>query len=205
MSSLLRIAGPVEHEIAKIKGSRFVAFATPVRDEDEAAAFVDGLRRRFHDARHHCWAWRLGREPERARSSDDGEPSGTGGAPILAEIDGRDLRDLVVVVVRWFGGVKLGTGPLARAYGEAAREVLTRARVVEVPIVRQVRVIHAWDDSGPVQAVQARFGLTPVEGAYEAEVRLVFAVPTARAEAFARAVTDASSGRARVEIGPELA
>jgi uncharacterized YigZ family protein len=105
------------------KGSRFLAVAAPAADEAAAGAVLDRLRTEHPDATHHCFAWRLG-AAGRERSSDDGEPAGTAGVPILQVLRGRELSDVVVVVVRWFGGTKLGKGGLARAYAGAAREAV---------------------------------------------------------------------------------
>ena len=109
------------------KGSRFLAVVRPARDEAEAEALLADLRRAHRDATHLCWAWRLG-SPPRERSSDAGEPHGTAGVPILQVLRGGELSDVVAAVARWFGGVKLGKGGLARAYAGAAR-----AAVAELP------------------------------------------------------------------------
>ena len=120
------LAGPGEAEI-KVQRSRFLAVAAPAMDEDAARALVLELRRRHHDARHVCHGWRLGIGGEVEARNDDGEPSGTAGEPILATIRGAGLSDAAVAVVRWFGGVKLGTGGLQRAYGDAAAAALAAA------------------------------------------------------------------------------
>lgn len=121
------------------KGSRFLAWIGPIageKGEDAARAALDGLARRYPDATHHCWAWRLG-SPPRERSSDAGEPSGTAGVPILQVLRGGGLSDVLAVVVRWFGGTKLGKGGLARAYAAATREALVHLPVAQrVPTVR---------------------------------------------------------------------
>ena len=122
MPTHLILTRDADLELDKIKGSRFWAFARPVADEAEAQAFVEELRRVHSKAGHHCHAWCLGfSEDPPTRCSDDGEPGGTAGRPILREIEARGLRDVCVVVLRWFGGTKLGTGGLVRAYGGAAR------------------------------------------------------------------------------------
>lgn len=107
----------------KEKGSRFVALLRPARDETEAAAVLDELRKTYRGATHLCWAWRLG-SPPRERSSDAGEPHGTAGRPMLQVLRGAGLSDVVAAVARWFGGVKLGKGGLARAYSGAVRAAL---------------------------------------------------------------------------------
>ena len=118
------------------KGSRFLAWIGPAAGEDAAKAALESLARKYPDASHHCWAWRLG-SPPRERSSDAGEPSGTAGVPILQVLRGAGLSDVLAVVVRWFGGTKLGKGGLARAYAGAAREALAQLPVAQrVPTVR---------------------------------------------------------------------
>src|SRR5215213_8216716 len=134
MSSYPAPAGESWGEIRE-KGSRFLAWIGPAAGEDAAKAALDGLARQYPDASHHCWAWRLG-SPPRERSSDAGEPSGTAGVPILQVLRGAGLSDVMAVVVRWFGGTKLGKGGLARAYAAAAREALPQLPVVvRVPTV----------------------------------------------------------------------
>lgn len=127
-------ARPGEAE-SREKGSRFLALVLPVADREAAEAAVEAVRRRYPDATHHCWAWRLGPEPEE-RSSDAGEPAGTAGIPMLQVLRGRELADVVAVVVRWFGGTKLGKGGLARAYAAAVKSALEGVAVVRrVPTV----------------------------------------------------------------------
>jgi uncharacterized YigZ family protein len=128
-------AGEGRAEIRE-KGSRFLAFVLPVVDEGAARSLLEELAKRHPDATHHCWAWRLG-TPPRERSSDAGEPAGTAGVPILQVLRGAGLSDALAVVVRWFGGTKLGKGGLARAYAAAAREALQGLPVASrVPTVR---------------------------------------------------------------------
>jgi uncharacterized YigZ family protein len=129
------IEAPAEG-IYKDRGSRFLGFAFPVQTEGDVAACLEGLRKEHFKARHHCFAWRLGVEGVRYRSSDDGEPSGTAGRPILGQIDAAGLTDVVVVVVRYFGGTLLGTSGLIQAYKGAAQEAIGNASVVE-KILRQ--------------------------------------------------------------------
>ena len=112
-------------------GSRFIASAWPVETEEEVKAIVDGLKKKYHDARHHCYAYRLGLDGGRFRANDDGEPSGSAGRPILGQIDSAGLSDVLVVVVRYFGGIKLGIPGLIRAYKSATADALTQAQGVE--------------------------------------------------------------------------
>ena len=124
------IAAPSEG-LFKDNGSRFLAFAYPVETEEEVKAIVDSLKKEYHDARHHCYAYRLGLDGSRYRANDDGEPSGSAARPILGQIDSAGLSDVLVVVVRYFGGIKLGIPGLIRAYKTSTADALSAASVVE--------------------------------------------------------------------------
>lgn len=112
-------------------GSRFLAFAWPVESEEEVKQIVASLKKEYHDARHHCYAYRLGKDGQTWRANDDGEPSGSAGRPILGQIDSAGLSDVLVVVVRYFGGIKLGIPGLIRAYKTSTAEALASAPVRE--------------------------------------------------------------------------
>lgn len=188
-------ARALRHEIPKIKGSRFIASLEPVTSIDAAQGFIAERRKEFHDATHNVYAWRLGRGSDLFRASDDGEPSGTAGRPVLQEIDSRRLSDLVVVVTRYFGGTKLGTGPLARAYAQAAAELLDRAEIRRVPIVETLVLTHDYALTGEVQGVLARFALKPEQAEYGVEVTLRIAVPVDAVDSVDTALRDATAGR----------
>jgi uncharacterized YigZ family protein len=130
LDSYHTLAAPSTGEF-KDRGSKFVAYAWPVRSEEEALAHLEGVRKEHFKARHHCFAWRLGLEGSRFRANDDGEPSGTAGRPILGQIDAAGLTDVAIVVVRYFGGTLLGTSGLIHAYREAAAEAIRQAEIVE--------------------------------------------------------------------------
>jgi uncharacterized YigZ family protein len=134
------IAAPSTGEF-KDRGSKFIAYAWPVRTEDEALAHLEALRKEHFKARHHCFAWRFKPDGNRFRSNDDGEPSGTAGRPILGQIDSFGLTYVMVVVVRYFGGTLLGTSGLINAYREAAAEAL-RAAAIEEKIVSDTFALH---------------------------------------------------------------
>ena len=123
------IAKPVQ-AIFKEKGSKFLAFAYPVSNENEIQKILDKAHREYYDARHHCYAWRLGVEMQRYRANDDGEPSGTAGLPIFNQIKSKELSNVLVVVVRYFGGILLGTGGLTSAYKTATINVLNEAEII---------------------------------------------------------------------------
>ena len=114
----------------KDNGSRFIAFAFPVETAAQVKDIVDGLKKEYHDARHHCYAYRLGWKGDIFRANDDGEPSGSAGRPILGQIDSLGLSDVLVVVVRYFGGIKLGIPGLIRAYKTSSADALGAAQVI---------------------------------------------------------------------------
>jgi uncharacterized YigZ family protein len=184
----------------RVRASRFLAQAFRADDEAAAAAAVDLLRRRHHDATHHCWARRLGPPGEtRERADDAGEPRLAAGAPILAAIAAAGLHDVLVVVTRWFGGTKLGSGGLARAYGDAARAALEATPRREVWRERLLRVECPWDDVGAVEAVLAREGdrVRSCVRDFSGTPRFEIGAARSGAEALRNALRDATSGRAR--------
>ncbi len=148
MDSYLTLSSPGEALVTE-KRSKFYAFARPAQNEDEAKAHVAALRKQFYDARHVCFAYVLGSDGDITRSNDDGEPSGSAGKPILGQIRSAGLTDTVVAVVRYFGGVKLGTGGLAVAYKTAAAEALAAATIEERLIMEHfvIEVPYAHADT----------------------------------------------------------
>ena len=124
------IAG-LSEGLFKDNGSRFIAKAFPVESEAEVKEIVAAIKKEYHDARHHCYAYRIGLDGSAWRANDDGEPSGSAGRPILGQIDSAGLSDILVVVIRYFGGIKLGIPGLIRAYKSSTADALAQARVVE--------------------------------------------------------------------------
>lgn len=137
------IEGPAEG-IYKEKGSRFIALAYPVTSEEEIRNIVGGLKEKYYDARHHCYAWRLGVAKTHFRANDDGEPSSTAGKPILGQIQSNDLTNILIVVIRYFGGIKLGVSGLINAYREAAADALRNAVIIEKTIDEQLRIHFSY-------------------------------------------------------------
>lgn len=125
--------------------SKFLAFAVPVRTADEAMDWVERYQKDYYDARHVCWAYRLGADGQEYRSNDNGEPSGTAGKPILGQIVSHNVSDVLVVVVRYFGGVKLGTSGLIVAYRTAANEALTAANKTQRLVEQQITLTFTYD------------------------------------------------------------
>ncbi len=137
--SYLTLAAPAEAALRE-RSSKFLAFAWPVRDEAEIRTHLEALRKRYYDATHHCYAWRLGADGATWRANDDGEPSGTAGKPILGQMLSRSVTNCLVVIVRYFGGTKLGVPGLIAAYKEATAAVLEAADLIERTVDRIVRV-----------------------------------------------------------------
>jgi uncharacterized YigZ family protein len=191
----LTIARDGEAEI-EVKRSRFLCTLVRVEDEYAARAVVERLRKQHWDARHHCSAFVLGPGAEVQRSSDDGEPAGTAGAPMLEVLRGREVSDVVAVVTRWFGGVLLGAGGLVRAYSDAVRAgldevgTLTRHLVVEHDLV----VNHA--DAGRLESDLRARGIAVLDVAYADRVTLRLGVPAPDAAAFPQLVAELTAGAA---------
>ncbi|RWX76782.1 YigZ family protein [Neorhizobium lilium] len=180
-----------------IKKSRFVAVALPVATEEEVKAAI--ASHRHADANHNCWAWRIGTA---YRFSDDGEPSGTAGKPILAAMDGQALDKAVVIVTRWFGGILLGSGGLVRAYGGPAALCLKGAQLVEVkPSVKGVVSLEFSDLARIKARLQSIEGLTVTEERFQTTgADIIVTLPEAEIGAVSRMVLDLTSGRADLVI-----
>jgi uncharacterized YigZ family protein len=177
VTSYLTVARDAEAEL-EVRRSRFLCTLRRVDDEAAARALVEGLRKEHWDARHHCSAFVLGPPPNPVeRSSDDGEPAGTAGAPMLEVLRGRGLSDVAAVVTRWFGGTLLGTGGLARAYGDAVRAAVDAAGTVRRELVREHAVLLDHADAGRVESELRSRGLSVLGATYGATVELRLAVP----------------------------
>ena len=188
------LAAPASHEI-EVKHSRFLARAVAVGSAAEAAAWLESVR--VPDATHNCWAWRIGDD---YRSSDDGEPAGTAGRPILAAIDGQGYDQIVVVVTGWYGGIKLGAGGLVRAYGGSAAECLRQAERSPLVDYAQVALHAPFEDLGSVHAALEAFEAEKVDEQFDAAgARFALRLPAARVDALRIHLRDASRDRIRFE------
>lgn len=187
------LAHCARHEI-EVKRSRFLALAAPVETPEAALDFISEAG--TADATHNCWAYRIG---GLYRSSDDGEPAGTAGRPILAAIDGQGLDQLVVVVTRWYGGTKLGAGGLVRAYGGCAAECLRAATRRELIEFTECIVTFGFDDTGAVHATAALHAADKLEERFDAAgARLRLRLPANHLPAFIAQLRDATRDRATV-------
>ena len=137
------IAAPAESVYTE-KRSKFIAIALPVRTLAEIKAYLDEYQKKYYDARHVCYAYMLGAERKEFRANDNGEPSGTAGKPILGQINSNELTDILVIVVRYFGGIKLGTSGLIVAYKTAAAQALSEAQIIEKTVDEQVTVVFEY-------------------------------------------------------------
>ncbi len=201
MTSYVTVARAAEAEVED-RGSRFLCTLRRVADEDEARALVAGLRREHWDARHHCSAFVLGPRGEVQRSSDDGEPAGTAGAPMLDVLRGAQVSDVAAVVTRWFGGTLLGAGGLVRAYGDAVRAALAEAGRVRRSLLTELALDLDHADAGRVEGELRSRGVTVLDVAYDARVRLLLAARGAEVDRVAEAVAAATGGRQRpVAVG----
>lgn len=159
-----------------------MAFAFPVLSEDEAKKHIAGLRKQYHDARHHCFAWRIGPKGENFRAFDDGEPSGTAGRPILGQLQSYGYTNALVVVVRYFGGTLLGTGGLTEAYKLAAKDALTKAIIKTCFIVNTYSIRCEYIRLGWIMALIKEMDLPIVEQKMGERVELILTIRTSREE-----------------------
>jgi len=188
------LAAPAAHSI-DIRHSRFFAQAAPAASVEAALAFL--AANSDADATHNCWAYRIGAE---YRSSDDGEPAGTAGRPILAAIDGQGFDQVVVVVTRWYGGIKLGAGGLVRAYGGAAAECLRTASRRALVAMCELEVQAPFADIGSVHAALTVHMATKLDESFGSDgVRLRVSLPADRVDALKVQLRDATRDRVRVE------
>lgn len=188
------LATPVSHS-QDIKHSRFVAHAAGIEDASQALSFLQQVA--VADATHNCWAYRVG---DVYRSSDDGEPAGTAGRPILAAIDGQGFDRVMVVVIRWYGGIKLGAGGLVRAYGGTAAECLRNAPRILLQTRAQLLLHAAFDDIGTLHATLAAHGATKLQEAFDADgVQMRVELPADQCEALKSRLRDATRDRIRMD------
>lgn len=185
------------------KKSRFIAHVAAVNSEEEALAFIEAKKKQFWDARHNCYAYVLGKQAQTVRFSDDGEPSGTAGRPILEVLLGSGIRDLVVVVTRYFGGTLLGTGGLVRAYTKAAQAGLAASDVRTMCCGYEMTIVTDYNGIGKVQYLLGSRGIPTGETDYGELVTVSVNIPYEEKDAVVNEITEATAGKAKIEIsGP---
>ena len=187
----------------EIKKSRFINLVFHIEAEAEAEAILAEIRKKHYKATHVCWAYVLNTNPRRQKASDDGEPSGTAGKPILEVIDHRDLKDVLVVVIRYFGGIKLGTGGLIRAYGGGASDVLNHCTVIKKQFSDQLQVTVSYASYGGLSNGLLERDVIPVNEDFGENVTLSFQIPVAETKEFLAWVEDKTDGTAQIIHGEQ--
>jgi uncharacterized YigZ family protein len=181
------------------KKSRFIATIRPVATEGEALSFIDEMRKKYYDARHNCWAFVVGTDNVIARSSDDGEPSGTAGRPMLEVITGSGIHNIAVVVTRYFGGVLLGTGGLVRAYQGAVKEALALCQTAAQQYGVRLKIKTDYNMVGKLQYILASKNINIEDSVYTADVELTVLVPIEEYDRLCAEITEATSAKAVLE------
>lgn len=179
------------------KKSRFIADVAIVRSEKDAQDFIASVKKRYWDCRHHCTAYVIGKNGEISRCTDDGEPAGTAGRPILELINSYELINVCIVVSRYFGGTLLGTGGLVRAYGLAAKRGIEEAGILEAQNGKLIRVLTSYDSAEKIRRAHLSY---EADAEYGEQVILTYYVPGSDIESFAKTVTEVTLGKAELNI-----
>ncbi len=185
------------------KKSRFIGYIHHVDNEEEAEAFITAIKKKHYDARHNCSAYSVGEDKVIQRFSDDGEPSGTAGKPILEVINGNGLHNVCIVVTRYFGGTLLGTGGLVRSYTEASKECINATGIVTKQCVIPLEITTNYNDFGKIQYILASESIVISDTRYEDNVILTASVPVDIIDNIEKKITEATSARAKYERGKQ--
>ncbi len=172
--------------IFRDRGSKFLAFAFHVTTEVQIKEILDDLRSEYHDARHHCYAWITGTDKDRFRANDDGEPSGTAGRPVLGQIQKHDLTNILIVVIRYFGGTLLGTGGLINAYRSAAADALAQSEIIKKTIEELIELKFSYATMNDVMKVLKEEQAEQVVQDFDMECSIKVRIPLERSERLAR-------------------
>lgn len=194
----LTIRGSGKSEYTE-KKSRFLGLALHVESEEEAAGYLEKIRKQYYDARHNCYAWIIGEQKEKIRSSDDGEPSGTAGQPILKVLEGSGCTNVMIIVTRYFGGTLLGTGGLVRAYTKASREALEDADLVRMCLCDRFTATIDYSFLDKVMYFLRQAGITPDDTLYSDRVGIVLTVRTDLTAGVRERITSLTGGGALFE------
>lgn len=186
-----------EGEITE-KKSRFIATVRPIETEEEAIEFIAKMKKKYWDARHNCYAYVAGKNQELQRCSDDGEPNGTAGRPMLDVLLREEIHDAVVVVTRYFGGTLLGTGGLVRAYQKATQEGLANSVVIEKQQGELLKVQASYQEVGKLQYVLGQNGIPIIDSVYAQDVELHGVVPKEQTAKIEKELLEATNGKARI-------
>ena len=176
MDDVYKTIKDVAEGLYKEKGSKFIAFAYPVRSEEEVKEIIAARKEKYYDARHHCYAYMLGADKKRFRANDDGEPSSTAGKPILGQILSNDLTDILIVVIRYFGGIKLGVSGLINAYREAAADALKNAVIIEKTVEREIHIRFSYLAMNDVMRIIKEEGAEILSRNFEMECEMLLSI-----------------------------
>lgn len=187
-----------EDEIV-IKKSRFIGQAFPVETEEETLRIIEATKKKYWDARHNCYAYILGEYGDITRCTDDGEPSGTAGRPILEVLQGEGIHNALVIVTRYFGGTLLGTGGLVRAYSQAAKAALEAGQVLQKIRGHQLIVHTDYNGIGKLQYITAQSEVAVIDTQYTEDVTMTLAVPLEESDRLVKQITEATAGQAVIE------
>jgi len=187
-----------------IEKSTFIGYAKPIETEEEAVAFVNEIKKKHKDATHNVWAYTVGKHMNIQRYSDDGEPQGTAGIPTLEVIKKEDLRDVVVVVTRYFGGIKLGAGGLVRAYTKGAKIGLEAGKIIEKVMYQEIWVKIDYTQLGKVQNEIMNMGYFIKDTVYEDYVEIIVYSRINEVEDIISRMTDITSATAELKLGEEF-
>lgn len=186
-----------------VEKSTFIGYAKPINTEQEAIDFVNEIKKKHKDATHNVWAYTVGENMNIQRYSDDGEPQGTAGIPTLEVIKKEDLRDVVVVVTRYFGGIKLGTGGLVRAYTKGAKIGIEAGIVIEKVKYTEVRIKIEYTQLGKIQNEIMNLGFTVKDTVYSEDVEIIVYSKVKDVQSLTERMIDITSGTADVSLGDE--
>ena len=186
------------------KKSRFIATVLPIETEEEALEFIAKMKKKYWDARHNCYVYSIGMNREFTRCSDDGEPSGTAGRPMLDVILGEDIYNVAVVVTRYFGGVLLGTGGLVRAYSKAVQEGLAASKVILKQKGIALKITTDYTGLGKIQYIAGERNIPVLDSEYTDKVVMKLLVPVQNVGSVQKAITEGTNGRAGIEKDQEL-
>ena len=181
------------------KKSRFIATIRPVSSEEEAVAFIEEMKKKYYDARHNCSAFVIGSKGELTRSSDDGEPSGTAGRPMLEVLTGSGIRNIAVVVTRYFGGVLLGTGGLVRAYSGAVKMALEQCETITRRYGVQMLIKMDYNGVGKIQYLLGSKDVVIQDSVYAEDVQMTVLVPMEEYDRLCKELVEATNGRVGLE------
>ena len=185
------------------KKSRFIATVFSVASEEEAVSYIEATKKKYWDARHNCYAYVIGERGEKQKCSDDGEPQGTAGRPMLDVLLGSGITNILVIVTRYFGGVLLGTGGLVRAYSQATKAGIDSSRIATQYPAKELHVYTDYTSSGKIRYIAEQLDVVIDDTLYTDNVEMIFLVTPDKIKTFTDKIMEATSAAARIEEGKD--